>query len=135
MTISPPEGFKLLPSRPGFIDHNGPYYCRETGDAAPEWGFQSDDRHGNPYGYIHGGAILGFLDTALGSAVFMATKRKCATVSLDTRFVGGAAPGPWIIGRTTVKKVTRTFAFVDAEAFAGDRLLVTAAAVFRVFDE
>jgi len=34
-----------------------------------------------------------------------------------------------------VKKVTRTFAFVDAEAFAGDRLLVTAAAVFRVFDE
>ncbi|MCC8964826.1 PaaI family thioesterase [Bradyrhizobium sp. Pear76] len=134
MTASPPEGFKLLPNRPGFIDHNGPYYWRES-EAGPEWGFQSDERHGNPYGYIHGGAILGFLDTALGSAVFVATKRKCATVSLDSRFVSGTAPGSWIIGRTIVKKITRTFAFVDGEAFAGDKLLVTAAAVFRVFDE
>ena len=33
-----------------------------------------------------------------------------------------------------MKKVTRSFAFVDAEAFAGDKLLVTAAAVFRIFE-
>ncbi|MFB9264567.1 PaaI family thioesterase [Bradyrhizobium erythrophlei] len=135
MTASPPEGFKLLPPQPGFIDHNGPYYWRESDAGTPEWGFQSDARHGNPYGYLHGGAILGFLDTLLGSAVFAATKRKSATVSLDSRFVSGTAPGGWITGRTTVKKITRTFAFVDAEAYAGDKLLVTAAAVFRVFDE
>jgi acyl-coenzyme A thioesterase PaaI-like protein len=132
--MTPPKGFAPLPHTEGFILHNGPYYWRHDEHGATEYGFQSDHRHGNPYGFLHGGAILGFLDTILGGAVFMATKRKCATVSLDSRFVGGAAPGPWITGRTTIKKVTRTFAFVDAEAFADDKLLVTAAAVFRVFD-
>jgi hypothetical protein len=76
--------------------------------------------------------VLGFLDTILGSTLFAVTRKRCATVSLDSRFVSGVAAGPWITGRATVKKVTRTFAFVDAEAFAGDKLLVTTAAVPRV---
>ena len=135
MTASPPDGFNLLPLSQGFIDHNGPYYWRKDEGGAAEYGFQSDARHGNPYGFLHGGAVLGFLDTILGSTLFAVTKKRCATVSLDSRFVSGTAPGPWITGRASVKKVTRTFAFVDAEAFAGDKLLVTAAAVFRVFDE
>jgi len=132
--MTPPEGFALLPLRQGFIDYNGPYYWRRDEHGVTEYGFQSDLRHANPYGFLHGGAILGFLDTILGSAVFAVTKRKCATVSLDSRFVGNVAPGPWITGRPTIKKVTRTFAFADAEAFADDKLLVTAAAVFRVFE-
>lgn len=113
----------------------GPYYWRRDETGAAEYGFQSDSRHGNPYGFLHGGAVLGFLDTILGSTLFAATRRRCATVSLDSRFVSGIAPGPWITGRAAVKKVTRTFAFVDAEAFAGEKLLVTSTAVFRVFDE
>ena len=40
----------------------------------------------------------------------------------------------WIGGRITVKKLTRGFAFIDAEAFAGDKLLVTATAIFRIFE-
>jgi acyl-coenzyme A thioesterase PaaI-like protein len=131
----PPAGFKPLPLGEGFIDHNGPYYWRRDETGAAEYGFQSDSRHGNPYGFLHGGAVLGFLDTILGSTLFAATRRRCATVSLDSRFVSGIAPGPWITGRAAVKKVTRTFAFVDAEAFAGEKLLVTSTAVFRVFDE
>jgi hypothetical protein len=56
------------------------------------------------------------------------------TVSLDSRFIDTASPGAWIDGRTTLRKLTRSFAFVDGEAFEGDKLLVAATAIFRVFD-
>ncbi len=78
--------------------------------------------------------MLGFLDTILGHAVVREAKRPCATVSLDSRFISTVAPGAWIGGRVTTRKLTRSFAFVDAEAFAGDKLLVTATAIFRIFD-
>jgi acyl-coenzyme A thioesterase PaaI-like protein len=135
MTDSVPEGFKPYPLTGGFVGHNGPYFWRQDATGAYEFGFQTDDRHDNPYGFLHGGAVLGFLDTMLGGAVFRESKRRCATISLDSRFIAGAAPGVWITARITMKKVTRSFAFVDGEAFDGDKLLVTAAAVFRIFEE
>ena len=78
--------------------------------------------------------MLAFLDTVLGFAVVIATQRKCATVSLDTRFISTVPPGGWIDGRVIIKKLTRSLAFVDAEAFAGDKLLVTTGSVFRIFE-
>jgi acyl-coenzyme A thioesterase PaaI-like protein len=134
MTDMPPQGFQRFAMSDGFIGHNGPYYWREDDAGQPEFGFQSDDRHGNPNGVLHGGAVLAFLDTILGHAVVRVAQRRCATISLDSRFISTAAPGAWIGGRVAIRKVTRSLAFVDGEAFAGDKLLVTASAVFRVFD-
>jgi acyl-coenzyme A thioesterase PaaI-like protein len=135
VTENIPEGFEPYPLTGGFVGHNGPYFWRQDEAGAYEFGFQTDERHGNPYGFVHGGAVLGFLDTMLGGAVFRETGRRCATISLDSRFIASAAPGVWIHARIIVKKATRSFAFVDGEAFTGDKLLVTAAAVFRVFEE
>ena len=134
MTASPPDGFQQFWVTNGFIGHNGPYYWRKDEAGLFEFGFQTDERHGNPNGVLHGGSILGFLDTILGHAVVTGAGKKCATVSLDSRFISTAAPGAWIGGRTALRKLTRSFAFVDAEAFEGDKLLVTATAIFRVFD-
>jgi acyl-coenzyme A thioesterase PaaI-like protein len=135
MTDQPPPGFQPFEIRDGFIGHNGPYFWRQVSDGAFEFGFQTDARHGNPNGVLHGGAVLTFLDTILGHAVVREAGRPCATVSLDSRFIATAPPGAWVGGRTVMKKLTRTFAFVDAEAFAGDKLLVTATAIFRIFEQ
>ena len=129
MTASPPEGFQQFWVTDGFIGHNGPYYWRKDEAGLFEFGFQTDARHGNPDGVLHGGSILSYLDTILGHYVFSEARKNCATVSLDSRFIGTAAPDAWIGG-----KLTRSFAFVDAEAFEVDELLVTATAIFRVFD-
>ncbi|NVN86432.1 MAG: PaaI family thioesterase [Rhodopseudomonas sp.] len=129
-----PEGFQPFEIGSGFIHHNGPYFWRKDAAGQYDFGFQSDVRHGNPNGVLHGGAVLAFLDTVLGFAVVIATQRKCATVSLDTRFISTVPPGGWIDGRVIIKKLTRSLAFVDAEAFAGDKLLVTTGSVFRIFE-
>jgi acyl-coenzyme A thioesterase PaaI-like protein len=134
MTDLPQAGFQPFGVADGFIGHNGPYYWRQDSAGQTEFGFQSDARHGNPNGFLHGGAVLTFLDTILGHVVARVAQRPCATISLDSRFISTVAPGAWIGGRATIRKVTRSFAFVDAEAFAGDKLLVTATAIFRIFD-
>jgi acyl-coenzyme A thioesterase PaaI-like protein len=123
----------MVPSE-GFIGHNGPFYWRQDAAGRLEFGFQSDARHVNPNGVLHGGAILGFLDTILGYVVVRETQRRCATITLDCRFTAAVPAGPWIGGRAMVTGLTRSLAFVDAEATANGTLLVTATAVFRVFD-
>ncbi len=130
-----PTGFQLIAAAEGFIGHNGPYHWRQDAAGRLEFGFQSDARHVNPNGVLHGGAVLGFLDTILGHVVAHETQRRCATIALDSRFIAAIAPGPWISGRATIRKLTRSLAFVDAEATANETLLVTATAVFRIFDE
>ena len=134
MTASPPAGFQPFAITDGFIGHNGPYYWRKDDAGRFEFGFQTDARHGNPNGVLHGGAILTFLDTILGHAVVSEDRQTCDAVSLDSRFMGTAAPGAWVGGRTTLRKLTRSFAFVDAEAFESDKLLVTTSAIFRIFE-
>jgi acyl-coenzyme A thioesterase PaaI-like protein len=130
-----PTGFELIVSTEGFIALNGPYYWRQNADGRLEFGFQTDARHANPNGFLHGGAVLGFLDTILGHAIVHGTGKRCATIALDSRFIAAIGPGPWVSGRTTIKKLTRSLAFIDAEALADDVLLVTANAVFRIFNE
>jgi len=135
MSDSIPADFQLAAAAEGFIGHNGPYYWRQDVTRGLEFGFQSDARHINPNGMLHGGAILGFLDTILGHVVVRETRKRCATIALDSQFIAAIPPGPWISGHATIKKLTRSLAFVDAEASANETLLVTATAIFRVFDE
>ncbi len=118
----------------GFIAHNGPYYWAKESSGEVVYGFQSDARHGNPNGVLHGAAVTTFIDTFLGHAVVAQTGRLCATVALNAQFVAGVPTGGWVSGRARLRKLTRTMAFLDAEVSAGDKLLLTATAIFRVFD-
>jgi len=131
----PPPGFKLMLPNDGFMANNGPYYLRRLPEGGHEYGFQSDERHKNPNNVLHGGAVIGFLDTALGHFAAAAAKCPTATIGFDTRFLASARPGVWIEGRAIMRRMTRTLAFVDGEAIADGKLLVTASGIFRVFQE
>jgi len=129
-----PTGLKLMEPNDGFMANNGPYYLRRLPEGGYEYGFQSDARHMNPNNVLHGGAVIGFLDTVMGHFAAASAKRPTATIGLDTRFLAGASPGSWIEGRVSMRRLTRTLAFVDGEALADGKLLVTASGIFRVFE-
>lgn len=136
-TTSPdiPSGFKLMLPNDGFMANNGPYYLRRLPDEGGyAYGFQSDARHGNPNNVLHGGAVIGFLDTIMGHFAAALAKRPTATIGFDTRFLASTQPGAWIEGRAIMRRMTRTLAFVDGEAIADGKLLVTASGIFRVFE-
>lgn len=134
MSATPPAGFISMAHQEGYIGLSGPFYVRGDAESGFDYGFQSDQRHGNPNGVLHGAAIVTFIDTLLGHAVVKATGRMCATIALDNQFVAGVPTGGWISGRAKIRKLTKTLAFLEAEALAGDTLLVTSTAIFRVFE-
>jgi hypothetical protein len=111
-----PDGFQPLEHAEGYIGLSGPFFWRREEDGRYAYGFSSDGRHGNPDGALHGAATL-----------------KCATIALTSQFVSGVPTGGWVSGRADIRRLTKALAFVDAEASAGNTLLLTATAIFRVF--
>ena len=91
------------------------------------------NRHGNPNGVMHGAAIVTFVDTILGHTVVAATGCPCATITLDSQFLAAISTGAWIEGRVRLRKLSKTLAFLDAEATSRETLLLAATATFRIF--
>jgi acyl-coenzyme A thioesterase PaaI-like protein len=132
---NPPPGFEHLFPEDNFERLNGPFYRRMASDGSATYGFHSDARHGNSNGVIHGGALVLFLDHMMGHYLASVVQCPTATIGLDSRFIAGVSPGPWIEGSVTIRRRARTLAFVDGEASADGKLLATASGIFRVFEK
>lgn len=131
--MTTPDGFAQMAfSKEGLIGLLGPYYWRQEADRIV-YGFQSDMRHCNPNGVIHGGALTAFADTLTGHLIERACGRKCATIALDSRFLAAGKVGAWVEGRGRLRKLARTLAFLDVDLEASGELIMTAQCVYRVF--
>lgn len=121
-------------SMSGFNRFIGPLYRLPDGtDGERRFGFQVSGKHMNAAGSVHGGMLMAFLDISMSR-----TSREesgaftCSTVSLACDFLAPGRLGELIESRVRVSRRTRTMVFMSAEAWAGDRRLLTAQGVWKV---
>ena len=93
---------------------------------------RADHRHINKRQVVHGGMLVSLIDTTLAVACWNAGGGgPCATITLNTEFLGPARDGDWLVARAEVTRLTRSLVFVKGQLFAGDNLVLTANGVWK----
>jgi uncharacterized protein (TIGR00369 family) len=90
------------------------------------WEYTVDRDHFNPNGVLHGGVLMGLLDTAMGHAVAVmvaAQGRYNAAAQMNVHFLLPIKQGT-IRARAEVRKLGKRLAVVDAEATDDEGRLV-----------
>jgi acyl-coenzyme A thioesterase PaaI-like protein len=116
---------------PGFIGLAGPLWTRREGETWA-YGLWVEERHLNPAGRAHGGALMTLMDHAISSVSWESTGRKpCVTLQMDCHFVAGLSPGQFAEVRAEIVQQTGGLVFAKGLMSAGGSVVLTAQAVLR----
>ena len=129
---APPEGFGPTSSRGAFTLHNGPTY-RATAQSDCRSGFYVLGRHCNGMGFLHGGMMSAFADSALAWAVWSHTQRFSVTLKLTLEYMDIVRKGAWVEAQPSTPIVADEIVHVSTPLMtASGRRVAQADGVFRL---
>ncbi|MDF0599269.1 PaaI family thioesterase [Psychromarinibacter sp. C21-152] len=125
-----PDGWKAMRIG-GLWDAIGPLLARRDGDSW-RYGLQTDARHANPVGLIHGGTLTALLDHAMTLIALTANdKQPAVTVQMETRFLSAARPGDLLEADARLDRRTGSMMFLSCTlSVAGDEI-ATGSAIMK----
>jgi uncharacterized protein (TIGR00369 family) len=116
----------------GFMGQSGPLWTRREGDG---WlyGLLIENKHLNPAGVAHGGALATLIDHVVSTVAWEACDRTpCVTVQLDTHFLAAVRAGDFALARASVTARTGSLVFVDGLVQVEGRAVLTARGVMKM---
>jgi uncharacterized protein (TIGR00369 family) len=91
----------------------------------------ADERHLNPGGTVHGGAIATLVDIAMGAAVFAGgdDDERPVTIEIKLNYLDAGEPGP-LRATATVRRRGSRFTVLEAEVTQHDQVVAFATGSF-----
>jgi acyl-coenzyme A thioesterase PaaI-like protein len=137
--LPPPPSAALLeqqgwtrPSTSNFLDHVGPVWTR-TESGRLRMGVVVEEKHDNTQGRSHGGMIMTLCDEGMGRAAQAAREgERLFTVGFECQFIAGARHGEFMEVHCEVVRSTASLVFMRSTCFVGDRVVATAAGIWKV---
>lgn len=131
-----PNGYSYEPSPSAFPNHVGRLFQRKAVDAegrAEHWVALRVEAHQvNSWGKAHGGLIAFLAEVGSSAAAWEPGGPPVVAIELNTHFLRAPEIGDLVEVRARVTTRTRSLVFVEAHAFAGGKLVFTAAAINKV---
>lgn len=128
-----PEGYMAIPTGLGYTDTLQPFYGKFDEEHA-RFGFYVEDKHCNPAGVCHGGALMTFLDIAFGGTVMNKFEglKGLPTINMNTDFVAPGKKGDWLESQVTFIHMTKTMVFIGGVVTGSEGPVVRANASFKL---
>lgn len=115
----------------GFITTAGPFFHRLTA-AGPSLCFPVLEKHENRNGLLQGGALMTFVDRALGfTARHFTDTPATVTVTLTLQFIDGVKIGEMVQVTPTMTRASRQLLFMGGEFMVGSRVVCVANGVWK----
>lgn len=124
------DGWNTFPDA-GFIETAGPFFHRLK-DGEPELCFPVFDKHENRNGLLQGGALMTFVDRALGFTARHKTETPATTtVTLNLQFVDSVKLGETVHVMPTMTRATKQLVFMSGVFVVGERTVCVANGIWK----
>lgn len=127
MSIDPDAGWVRAVAG-GFCDLIGPIWRLPPNLFA----FEITSKHVNLSRTVHGGMLTAFADQIIGLTVIEAVQEICATIQLDSYFLGTAVEGETIVATVEIARRTRSVVFANCKVRAGERDVSATHGVWKI---
>ena len=101
----------------------------DHGDGTAVVALEADERHLNPYGTVHGGAIATLVDVAMGGAVAAAGAEAPVTIEMKLTYLEPGRAGE-VRAEAKVRKRGKRLTIVEAEVTQDGDLVALALGTF-----
>lgn len=116
---------------PGFISHAGPFF-HKLREGGASFRFPTSDKHENRNGMLQGGALMTFVDRALGAtARHLTDTAATVTVTLNLQFVDGVHIGETVEVSPVMVRATSQLIFMSGVFMVGERSVCVANGVWK----
>ena len=119
-------------SNTGFISHIGGLELKKNDEDNYSFFSVIKEFHLNSGKIAHGGYLSTIADTGMGTAVYMASNKRCVTVSLDLKFLSPGILNQKLIGKVKIQKKTKSLVFISCEIFNSEGVVVTASGIWKI---
>ncbi len=128
--------FEQISLKPGFMKHNGGLLFRTISETEYEFKTLINENHLNAAGITHGGFISAVVDAGAGTAAHRsADQNPCVTISLELKFISAVRLNQELIGKTKIKKKTKSLVFLTCDLTADNKIVATASGIWKILNK